>query len=266
MKKRNFVRALWGIREHNEVRELKRRNKISNDIRLVKDMPFQHDFRVYVFGKENYEKCSELGFDCKLIHDEPFAWDPMKRQYRHKLEVFKRAMEDYDEAIFLDWDTVPVQDIPENFWEKFYEKEEIQTTLNRYHKKKAPWRRGDERKLSCAAFVYMREKSIPDGIIEEWDGLAAKYNKLQLSEEIAMSRYIDFNYGGWKGTENYWEKHDTYWFSLPKCYWTYPEEKILNEKGNVFRHFDKRKMQYLINEMKKNNLKSEEYILHGLKK
>jgi hypothetical protein len=36
MKKRNFVRAICVIREHKEIRKFKIRNKISNDISLVK--------------------------------------------------------------------------------------------------------------------------------------------------------------------------------------------------------------------------------------
>jgi len=255
-KKRGFIRALWGIHEHEGRRFYKRRTKLDNDISFFKKNPFSHDFKVYVFGEDNAKACEDHGFDTVLLDKRPIVWDMDTEQFRHKLEVFDKAMEDFDEIVFLDWDTLPVEKIPENFWDVLNEKEEIQMTLNQYRRRKAMWRKGDTRKLCCASFVYCRNKIHTEGFIDTWEKMGRPW-----SEEIAMAKYTDSLKGGWKGKDHYWDNYEPYWFALPKVYWAHDKQKILNEKHSVFRHFDKRQVAKILN-MK--NVKEENWKTWGL--
>ena len=207
---------------------------MDDDIQLKMKNPFNDPFRVYVFGKENYEMCQEFGFDSVLLDERPIVWDMDNEQFRHKLEVLDKAMEDFDEIVFMDWDTLPVKPLPDNFWEKMYEKDPFQATLIMYRRRKAMWRgKTDSRKLSSASFVYLRDKSITEGFIKQWEKMGRPW-----SEELAISRYIDDLDGGWKGMEYYWEHHEPHWFALPRKYWCYTPDQYRNQKERVFHHFD----------------------------
>jgi len=215
--------------------------------------PYNEPFKVYVFGEENYKMCVDLGFDCKLLDERPIVWDMDKEQFRHKLEVFDKALEDFDEIVFLDWDTLPVKPLPENFWDKMQEKASFQSPLIQYRRRKALWRgRIDSRKLSSASFVYLRDKSITEGFIEKWEKMGRPW-----SEEIVMSRYMDESNGGWKGLEYYWDNHEPHWFALPRKYWCYTPDQYRNQKERVFHHFDAVESKPLL---KSKNIKWEKHL------
>jgi hypothetical protein len=240
--KRGFVRALWGIHEHEGRRFYKRRTKQDDDIRLMLKNPYVPESKVYVFGEDNYAMTQELGMDAVLVDKRPIIWDMDTEQFRHKLEVFDRAMEDFDEMVFLDWDTIPVKPIPDNFWDVLGEKDAIQANSIMYRRRKAMWRgRSDSRKLSCAAFVYCRDKNITEGMLETWEEMGRPW-----SEELVMARHIDKINGGWQGLEHYWDHHEPHWFSMPKMYWSYPPERIRNDKDRIFHHFNKREVAKLL--------------------
>jgi len=240
--KRGFVRALWGIHEHEGRRFYKRRTKQDDDIRLMMKNPYVPESKVYVFGEDNYAMTQELGMDAVLVDKRPIIWDMDTEQFRHKLEVFNRAMEDFDEIVFLDWDTIPIKPIPDNFWDVLGEKDAIQANLIQYRRRKAVWRgRTDSRKLSCAAFVYCRDKKITEGMIETWEELGRPW-----SEELVMARHIDKINGGWQGKEYYWDHHEPHWFSMPQIYWSYSPERIRNEKDRLFHHFNKNEVAKLL--------------------
>lgn len=242
MIKRGFVRSLWGVHEHEGRRFYKRRTKQDNDIRLMMMNPYVPKFKVYVFGEDNYNMTQELGFDAVLLDKRPIIWDMDTQQFRHKLEVFDKAMEDFDEIVFLDWDCLPIKPIPEDFWEKMYQKEAFQSNLIQYRRKKAMWRgQEDTRKLSCAAFVYIREKKFTEGFIKTWEEMGKPW-----SEELVMSRHIDKINGGWKGLDHYWDHYEPHWFAMPGKYWAYPKERIKNEKDRIFHHFDTNQSEPLL--------------------
>lgn len=240
--KKGFVRALWGIHEHEGRRFYLRRTKQDNDIRLMLKNPWIPEFKVYVFGEDNYKMCQELGFDSVLLDKKPIIWDMDTQQFRHKLEVFYRAMEDFDEIVFLDWDNIPIKPIPENFWDVLSKKDPIQANLCQYRRRKAVWRgQVDSRKLPNAAFVYIREKDIAKDMLQVWEDL-----KRPWSEELVIGKYIDNINGGWKGLDYYWEHYEPHWFSMPRVYWSYPKEKIVNEKDRIFHHFSKTEVQNML--------------------
>ena len=114
--KSSFIRGLWGIYD-NTKKCFERRKKIDNDIKIVLSNPYTKDFMTYVFGEDNYKYLVDKGLKCKLIDKKPIVWDMEKEQFRHKLEIFKCGMEDFDEIVFLDWDCLPVKEINKNFWE-----------------------------------------------------------------------------------------------------------------------------------------------------
>lgn len=241
-KKRGFVRALWGIHEHEGRRFYLRRTKQDDDIRLMQKNPWVPKSKVYVFGTDNFKMCEELGFDAVLLDERPIIWDMDTQQFRHKLEVFDKAMEDFDEIVFLDWDNIPVKPIPDNFWDVLGQKAAIQSNMCQYKRKKAMWRgRYDTRKLPNAAFVYIRDKAITEGMLETWEELGKPW-----SEELVMGRHIDKINGGWQGLDHYWENHEPHWFAMPRRYFSYPPEKIRGEKDRVFHHFDKREVSKLL--------------------
>ena len=242
MKKRSFVRALWGIYEHEGRRYYKRRTKMDNDIKLLFKNPWNEPFVTFTFGEDNHKYLLDRGVDSRLVDKKPILWDMDTEQFRHKLEVFKLGLQEFDEIVFLDWDTLPVAPLPENFWKKMYEKDSFQSPLIMYRRRKAMWRgRTDSRKLSSASFVYLRDKSIPEGFVEQWETMGKPW-----SEELVMSKYIDQLDGGWKGMDYYWEHHEPHWFALPRKYWSYTPDQYRNQKDRVFHHFDSRESAPLL--------------------
>jgi len=108
--KRAFIRSLWGVYDDSH-RVLKRRYGMDEDIRLIKENQFSEPFITYVFGEDNLKKLNSQGVDnCVLLTKEPFAFDLVENQYRNKLQVWKQAMEDFDEIVFLDWDLDLIKD------------------------------------------------------------------------------------------------------------------------------------------------------------
>lgn len=208
MSKRAFVRGLWGIYD-NERRFYKRRQKMDDDIQFLKMTKYQSPCFTYAFGAENAKFLRSYGFECKQLSEEPILWDMDTQQFRHKLEIFKAAMEDFDEIVFLDWDTVQIKPLPKDFWQILKSKGDFQAILRMYHRTKAQWRATDRRKIPCASFVYIADKTVPSKLIELWE----KHDR-PWSEEIVMARYMDEQMGGWKGLDYYWDHFEPDFFVL----------------------------------------------------
>lgn len=224
--KRAFVRALWGTFLDINDSTNPRPSKTLDDIKAQVDPKYKHPFVVYTFGRKNHDYLISMGFDSKLVSEAYQLWDMKTELYRHKLEVFKYAMQDYDEIVYLDWDCVAIQPIVEDFWDRLGKRESFQANLFQYLTKKCLWRREDQRKVCNGGFVYMRDKSIPDQLIKNWDGFKewsiiqkqkrlAKGSDLRFREkcltfddEPAMSKYVDDVSGGWKGSADYFYKFE----------------------------------------------------------
>jgi len=247
---RAFVRGLWG--NCAETKDF-RGGKIHSDINIIKDNEYSEPFITYVFGDRNKEYLESLGFECRLIDSKPSIWDMVDQLYRHKLDVFKAAMEDYDEIVFLDWDCRPTAPLPDDFWDVIGEKASFQANLFQYRTKKCLWRKTDIRKVTNGGFVYMRDKTIPDKIIKNYDEfhewvkkkgeerasqgkeLRFREKALIFDDEPAMSKYADDSIGGWQGTDKYWELFEPEFCNLKKKS-AYPEEK-LQTKRECFVHW-----------------------------
>jgi len=218
---RAFIRAFWGgnesdlekSREHllkNDIRlppdnSVARWNKIKENIKCCLEMPHITPFVTYVFGSNNYEYLTNLGLECRLINELPYCF----REYRHKLEVFKYAMKEFDEVVFLDWDTKPTKPLPLNFWDKLNEKEVFQASLWAYRHPKITHRSNakDNRFCPASGFVYMRDKCIPDKLIKHWENASNQW-----SAEPPFALLTDEMTNGWKGLDKYWKLFE------PECY------------------------------------------------
>ena len=229
--KHGFIRALWGI--HDESHKITRRRfRIDKNISSIKRSKFNIPFLVYVMGKQNYESIKSLGFDCKLIDENPAPFDLVKYTYRHKLEIIKYAMEEdgYDELVYLDWDCFPQKSLPTDFWDRMREKGSFQANLQMYHRRKAHWREDELRKVPNGGFIYLRDKSFPQKAIYWWERLG-KNN----SDEPAWARLTDELIGGWKGIEKYWETFEPMFCNLHMSS-PYDDEKLAS-KDQCFIHY-----------------------------
>lgn len=229
--KRGFIRGLWGIHEKSH-RILQRRFRTDNDIQKILNCKYNEPFVTYVFGKENYEALSSLGFDCKLLCDEPQMFDLVKYQFRNKLEMIKYAMHEdgYDELVYLDWDCVPVKPLADDFWEGLAKKESFQACLQLYHRRKCHWRQEDLRKVPNGGFVYLRDKELITTACQLWEETGKND-----TDEIALAKMSDNIVDGWKGNDVYWEKFEPMYVNLHRAS-AHPKE-LLKTKDVCFIHY-----------------------------
>ena len=205
--KRAFIRALWGIYEHEGRRFYMRRAKQDNDIKMVQMNQNALDNITYVFGEDNYKYLVDKGLECRLVDKRPIVWDMDKEQFRHKLEVLHQGMLEFDEIVFLDWDCTECRPIADNFWDRLSEKAPLQAVLRQYHKRKAFWRKTDTRKIPEASFVYIRDKSITKSMNNLWEEMGRPW-----SEEVVIAKQID-NMMGEINTpwiEAYWKNYEPF--------------------------------------------------------
>jgi len=229
---RSFVRGLWGILDHQGRRLYKRRSKITNDIRLLKKNKWNEPFVCYTFGEDNHKFLLDEGIDSKLVDKRPIVWDIDTEQFRHKLEVFKQAMQDFDEIVFLDWDTIPIKPLPKKFWKTLGKKSSFQAVMRIYNRKKLAWRKKDKRKIPCASFVYCRDEAVADELCKLWEEMGRPW-----SEEKVMAKYMDNVMGGWKGLNVYWDLFEPDFFYLDECM-VHSRAKY-KSKNRCFKHFNK---------------------------
>ena len=108
-----FIRAFWGdLRTDRQkyIKEIREaaRNRSLNEI-------------VYVWGDENYDVIKSFGYNTIQMSEEPteFGNDFVKdgtHFFLHKYAAMRKAIEDFGECIFLDWDVDYVKPIDDNFY------------------------------------------------------------------------------------------------------------------------------------------------------
>jgi hypothetical protein len=223
---------LWGIYSR-ENRVVKRRYRIDGDIRRIVANKNNEPFITYVMGKDNMKALEEKGFECRLVHDEPFMFDIRKYQYRHKLECIRVAMEEdgYDEIVYLDWDCLPTRPLPDDFWDSMSKRGVFQANLQQYKRKKCMWRRMDRRKVPNGGFLYLADQSLPQQAIAHWE--KAK----QDNDEPAWARLTDEMLGGWKGPDEYWDKFEAMYCDLHNSSVYLPKSERKTQKNICFKHY-----------------------------
>ncbi|MFA7219298.1 MAG: hypothetical protein WC119_02180 [Synergistaceae bacterium] len=249
--KRSFIRALWGIYEHKERRMYKRRTIQDNNMRILKKNKMAQPFVCYTFGEDNHKFLEDQGFNSVMIDKRPIVWDMDTKQFRHKLEVLKCGLQEFDEIIFLDWDCMAIRPLPNDMWDKLYEKEPIQAILRMYHRKKAIWRKNETRQIPEASWVYVRGAKIGDDLINAWHDMGEPW-----SEEIVIAKYIDDRMGGWN-RDCYWEKYEPYiytWANTRVC------SPSLISQPPIFAHIAPNKVARICTRLNKSNRSSDAII------
>lgn len=235
MMKTGFIRGLWGIFD-NSHRITNRRFRVENNINKTLRNKYAPSSQTYVFGKENLIGLEKLGVkNLTLIQEDPFKFDLIKHQYRHKLELIRYAMEvdGYDEILYLDWDCYPTRSLPDDFWEVLRGKGVFQANLIQYHRKKCFWREVDQRKVPNGGFLYIRDKTIPARAIEYWDEMP------QDNDEPAWAKIVEDLMGGkWTDINDYWNRFEPEWCNLHKSSPYSPEQ--LKSKKSCFIHYQGR--------------------------
>jgi len=252
--KRSFVRGVWGVPDINFLPGKNRRIKVANDILFAKINPYEPPLKVYVFGEDNYKILSDMGFNCVLINKNPYIYERPMEEYRHKMEIWRHAQQEFDEMVFLDWDCIPLRPIDYDFWDVMQKGAKIQATIYMYMKEKALWRMDkDPRKISAATFVYMREPDIANDIINIWKNMGKPWR-----EELALTLYIEKLNNGWKGIEDYRKSkfeppYHTLFYHYDNAY-----KNSIMLKYNTFFHMNKNKIQCLLGN--ENNVNDEDVI------
>lgn len=167
-----------------------RLEKIYSNVERSLKEPFKFNFVCYTFGIKNHEKLLNMGINSKLIDEFPNPYF----YYRHKLEAIKHAMMEYDEILFLDWDSFPVREIDDNIWEILGSRGDIQLSLSKYSHARLNHRNGRENKYCpSGSFIYLKDKKIIDKLIEDM-----RQNKMEVwSEEPSLARITYEIMGGW---------------------------------------------------------------------
>lgn len=213
---KSFIRCVWGSRHlHKEDHFAKNFSALQNEYITVSRNPYMgKDFTVYTLGEDNHKHLVDLGFNSVLVDKRTHLFDPNRRIWLHKVYLMEAAMRDFDEIIYLDWDTQPFRKLPDTLWDDLSKKDTFQAPLFKYSGVKMPHRKNPKgerfggKVLPSGAFVYIADKSIPKKIMayEKDDTLHNRW-----LDEIYYGAYTDEVYGGWKGMEFYREHFE------PEC-------------------------------------------------
>ena len=218
--KKGFVRILWGeflTEECEETKRIKeeydadfnvknnilmRRFKIQKDIKKSFKNEYELNYRVYVYGRDNFEYLKKKKVDCVLVHEDPYKYSPIRRVYQHKIDLYPQIAEDFEEFVFLDWDCNLIERLPSDFWEELNKREVIQTSLHKYMKPRIKTRKGvsDNNFIPTGAFVYMRGKDIANKLKDTWSEGSNKW-----SCEPCMANLTDEIGNGWQGLGHYFD-------------------------------------------------------------
>lgn len=101
---------------------------------------------VYVLGKENYKFIKNLGYNAVLVSEDNYNKDLSSnhtfidfKNLNHKLWLFEKALQEYNEIIFLDWDCRLIKPLDENFYNLVKNGGELQVPLYIYPENSLDW-------------------------------------------------------------------------------------------------------------------------------
>jgi len=228
----SFIRGLWGVPDFNTTDTLLRiRAGIADELINWKAYCPSVPFKTYAYGKDNCEVLAFLGIDYVKLSDEPVIWDNSKYMHRHKIEIVRKALDDFNEIVWLDWDCQQRMKIPTNFWEKASEGQPFLACLKRQKCRHCRWRteRENQKFFPSGGVMYMRGKETADHAIDCWLQTGMNPN-----DEIAYAKMSDELLGGWQGPDAYSTNFEPLWATTRKCGWCSPE--IVAKKKIIFRH------------------------------
>jgi hypothetical protein len=122
-----FIRILWGDFNRYESQIIEAKNDELNET-------------VFVWGKDNLEKLTNLGYECVLIDEEPYDYTIADnhtfinhKSLIHKIMGIGLALKQFDEVIFVDWDCRKIKEIDDRFFELIKSRNsELQVPLYTY--------------------------------------------------------------------------------------------------------------------------------------
>jgi len=246
--KRCFIRGLWGdnyLRPYEKVR----RDVANAVVWPHKPSPMQ----VYCYGVENEAYLKTLGVTPRRMSKEPvvnftggtdrnivqdytgsFGWG--MSTWRHKLDVLERALSEYEEVVWLDWDVKQFEPMPADFWERLRMGRCFQAAIKQYRRIQLGHRRIDKRKIPHGAFIYCRSLPAIREIIEIHRAMPLAM------DEHAYMVWID-RQTPWTGVDGYkaagWE---------PWCYY-HAESVLILERVVFAEHMNRRAWRKVKNEL-----------------
>lgn len=112
-----IIRVIWGDITHT-IKEVSNKFKFGNEI-------------VYVWGIENEKYLIDLGYETRLISNEPYdkRYSTQLTKYMHKLLAIEYADNEYQEYILVDWDSRLVLDLNDEFYKLLRSRGNVQCPL-----------------------------------------------------------------------------------------------------------------------------------------
>lgn len=195
IEKLQIIRALWG--------------KSSKIFEEIPQSPLFNEV-VFVWGKTNYTRLKELGYDCILVSDDDMSSVKDIEMYYLKPISWKLGCEKFGRILFLDWDVKLNRQLDDTFWRSFDNAEFyapvyaypslIENQIENVSKDVGKWletitsfiydfswKYEDLRVLPNAGLVYISDISIAEKIIN----LIEEHNLKGLSEEFALYTLAD---------------------------------------------------------------------------
>jgi hypothetical protein len=105
-----FIRCYWG---NLDSRNGEHRDEIINVSKVTNLNEY-----VYVWGVDNFNFITSLGFECELVSENPFPYGPNLTPdfYIAKLDAIKLGCQKFSEVVFLDWDTRQLKNVDSEFF------------------------------------------------------------------------------------------------------------------------------------------------------
>ncbi len=108
--------------------------------------------------------------------------------WRLKLKILLRALQEFEEVVWLDLDAHLVKPVPDDFWDRLGTGAAIQMPLVSYKARWNYWRgRCDTRSISEGAFIYCRDRSI----IEQADSLYDELKWMPHTDQTLLAYTMD---------------------------------------------------------------------------
>jgi len=198
-----FCRGLWG----DDV--VPTFGKARKDVqRVIQGNLHPENIHTFSFGKDNTQWLASLGVESTMVSKDAIrrytrrkkrtlpGEDPNQMAYgisiwHHKLDVIHRALSIYDEIVWLDWDVVLTQPVPNNFWAHIAKQQPLQATIRQMGHAVSGWRSFGGNQSPHGGFIYCRDKSIARNLItlqQVWPSV---------SDEHIMGLLVELWFGGW---------------------------------------------------------------------
>ena len=181
--------------------------------------------RVYCYGKRNAKLLKKYGYNSILMSKQPRTIKAINSHWMHKDQILCRALKEFDQILWIDWDVHQTKKLPTDFWAELSNGSSFRSSLvvQRTPNKGAWWRMPNnsvhrevewqpngtspitnEKKAIWAAkllpsggYLYLRGQDTAKLLLEThnefptWNG--------QPTMALAMDRW----HGGWIGASGY---------------------------------------------------------------